>query len=161
MASFDLISVARPILEDIHQYVENSATAILLVNNAGYILDLMGDAEMIDLLRLAGIEIGVSLAESNVGTTAFIIPSPRDKTLYSGNSDTIHVDHMTSERNLLTIKPPAAITRAALSPKGNTLATLDGSNTIFCACCLKVHVSVMVLYSAYVRQYYRFIFFFH
>ncbi len=67
---------------------------------------------------------------SNVGKTGFIIPSPRDKTLYSGDTGTINVDHMTSERNLLTIKPPAPITHAALSPKGNTLSVLDRSGTL-------------------------------
>ncbi|HIJ88555.1 MAG TPA: ABC transporter permease subunit [Desulfuromonadales bacterium] len=67
---------------------------------------------------------------ANTGATAFIIASPRDKTLYSGDSDTIHVDHMTSERNLLTIKPPAAVTHTALSPKGNSLAALDSSGTL-------------------------------
>jgi phosphate transport system permease protein len=64
---------------------------------------------------------------SNVAATAFIIPSPRDKTLYSGDTGTIHVDHMTSERNLLTIKPLAPVTHAALSPKGNSLASLDSA----------------------------------
>ena len=67
---------------------------------------------------------------SNIGKTGFIIPSPRDKTLYSGDTGNINVDHMTSERNLLTIKPPAPITHAALSPKGNTLSVLDASGTL-------------------------------
>ena len=67
---------------------------------------------------------------SNSGATGFIIPSPRDKTLYSGGAATIHVDHMTSERNLLTIKPTAPVIHAALSPKGNSLIALDGSNTL-------------------------------
>lgn len=67
---------------------------------------------------------------SNVGATGFIIPSPRDKTLYSGGTGTIHVDHMTSERNLLTITPPAPVTHAELSPKGNSLAALDGAGTL-------------------------------
>jgi phosphate transport system permease protein len=67
---------------------------------------------------------------SNAGKTGFIIASPRDKTLYSGDTGNINVDHMTSERNLLTIKPVAPITRAALSPKGNTLLALDRSGAL-------------------------------
>jgi phosphate transport system permease protein len=67
---------------------------------------------------------------SSVGTTSFIIASPRDKTLYSGGAGNIHVDHMTSERNLLTIKPTAVVTSVALSPKGNSLVALDGSGTL-------------------------------
>ena len=64
------------------------------------------------------------------GKVAFIIPSPRDKTIFSSDSGTIHTDHMTSERNLLTIPLPGPITQASLSPKGNTLATLDSTNRV-------------------------------
>jgi phosphate transport system permease protein len=61
---------------------------------------------------------------------SLIIPSPRDKTLFSVDSSEIHVDHMTSERNLLTIKIGSPIVHTALSPKGNTLATLDSNSTL-------------------------------
>ena len=64
------------------------------------------------------------------GRVSFIIPSPRDKTLFSGGTENIHVDHMTSERNLLTIKTAAPVVRTALSPKGNTLAVLDGTGAL-------------------------------
>src|SRR5271157_1929938 len=43
IASFDLISIARPIMEDAYQYVEHSNTVIVLVNGAGYILEFLGD----------------------------------------------------------------------------------------------------------------------
>jgi phosphate transport system permease protein len=61
----------------------------------------------------------------SAGTISVILPSPRDKTLFSYGSADIHADHMTSERNLLTIKPAVPIAQIALSPKGNTLAVLD------------------------------------
>ncbi|MHB8121605.1 MAG: ABC transporter permease subunit [Desulfuromonadaceae bacterium] len=67
---------------------------------------------------------------SNVDKVAAIIASPRDKTLFSSAAGRIHADHMTSERNLLTIKPDAPVIRAALSPKGNTLSVLDGSHSL-------------------------------
>jgi phosphate transport system permease protein len=66
----------------------------------------------------------------NVGTLSSIIPSPRDKTLFSVTGAEIHADHMTSERNLLTVKTAAPIIQAALSPKGNTLAALDSNSTV-------------------------------
>jgi phosphate transport system permease protein len=66
----------------------------------------------------------------NPGAVSSIIPSPRDKTLFSVNASEIHADHMTSERSLLTIKPDAAVTRVALSPNGNTLTTLDSKNVL-------------------------------
>ncbi len=64
------------------------------------------------------------------GKVAFILPSPRNKTIFSSDSRTIHADHMTSERNLLTIQTGAPIVTAALSPKGNTLAVLDDARTV-------------------------------
>jgi phosphate transport system permease protein len=66
----------------------------------------------------------------NHGKVSLIMSSPRDKTLFSVDSAEIHVDHMTSERNLLTIKPGSPIAHAALSPKGNTLAALDSTGTL-------------------------------
>lgn len=66
----------------------------------------------------------------NQKTISAIIPSPRDKTLLSLGDSEIHVDHMTSERNLLTIKIASPVVIAALSPKGNTLAALDGNKIL-------------------------------
>ncbi|MGB9079764.1 MAG: ABC transporter permease subunit [Desulfuromonadaceae bacterium] len=64
------------------------------------------------------------------GAVAAIIPSPRDKTILSLADSEIHADHMTSERNLLTLKSAAPIAMAAMSPKGNTLCVLDSSQTL-------------------------------
>jgi phosphate transport system permease protein len=66
----------------------------------------------------------------NHGKVAFIVPSPRDKTIFSADAVEIHADHMTSERNLLTVKPAAPVTHIALSPKGNSLAALDDKNVL-------------------------------
>ena len=66
----------------------------------------------------------------NHGAVTTIIPSPRDKTLFSVGSADIHVDHMTSERNLLTIKTATSVIQAALSPKGNTLSALDSKGIL-------------------------------
>ncbi len=69
-----LLSIARPIMEDIYQYIENSQTVIALINGAGYIMDLCGDQDMIDLARSFSIESGTLVAESHMGTNAFGIP---------------------------------------------------------------------------------------
>lgn len=66
----------------------------------------------------------------NSGAVATIIPSPRDKTIFSLEASEIHADHMTSERNLLTLKSAVPITLAALSPKGNTFSALDSNHTL-------------------------------
>lgn len=69
--SFDLISVARPIMEDIYQFVENSDTAIALVNGAGYILDLLGDPLMLEMAKAEGIKVGAPVSEVQIGTNSF------------------------------------------------------------------------------------------
>ena len=72
----------------------------------------------------------IHILRAGIGTVAAIIPSPRDKTLFSVNPTGINADHMTSERSLLTIKPAAAITLAALSPQGNSLTALDSTGIL-------------------------------
>jgi len=66
----------------------------------------------------------------NGGKVSAIITSPRDKTILSLAGSEIHADHMTSERNLLTLKSAAPIALAALSPKGNTFCALDTAQTL-------------------------------
>lgn len=73
VASFEFISLARPIMEDIHQFVAGSDTAIVLTNSAGYILDLLGDTEMVEVIASLGITLGVSFAEMEMGTNAFAL----------------------------------------------------------------------------------------
>ncbi|HVN14814.1 MAG TPA: dihydroxyacetone kinase operon transcriptional regulator DhaR [Anaerolineales bacterium] len=70
LASFDLISIAQPVMEDAYQYVEHSNTVILLSNGAGYVLELLGDREMVEKLKALGIEQGAFLAEERIGTNA-------------------------------------------------------------------------------------------
>ncbi|HJS29704.1 MAG TPA: sigma 54-interacting transcriptional regulator [Anaerolineales bacterium] len=68
--SFELISIAQPIMEDLHQFVEGSDTAILLTNNAGYVLLVHGDERMTAMLAAVGLETGASLSENVAGTNA-------------------------------------------------------------------------------------------
>ena len=70
ISNFDFISIARPVMEDAYQCVENSETVILLVNSAGYLLELLGDREMLKRLNELGIEQGVLLSEEHIGTNA-------------------------------------------------------------------------------------------
>ncbi len=62
---------------------------------------------------------------------AAIFPSRRDKSLASLDAHgSIHLDHMTSERHLLTLENSQPITRMALAPRGNGLISLDGSGQL-------------------------------
>ncbi len=64
------------------------------------------------------------------GQATVILPSPRSKTLITLDDKEIHADHMTSERNLLTIPLSTPIVKAALSPKGNSLCALDNAGML-------------------------------
>lgn len=70
LASFDLLSVALPILEDILEPGENDSTAILFANSAGCVLELYGDKETIKLLEVCGIVKSAILTEELIGTNA-------------------------------------------------------------------------------------------
>jgi transcriptional regulator of acetoin/glycerol metabolism len=71
VASFDLISVARPVMEDIFQFIEFSNTAIALTNGTGYVLTVLGDSEMVDLAGQHGYTTGALVGEPHFGTNAF------------------------------------------------------------------------------------------
>ncbi len=71
--NIELLSIARPIMEDIYQFIENSHTVVVLVNSAGYILDLLGDAAMAISAARVSIREGVSISENHMGTNAFAL----------------------------------------------------------------------------------------
>ncbi len=67
---FELMAIARPVMEDIYQYIENSNSAVLFTNSVGYLLDRVGDPGMLATLESMQIEPGTLLAESELGTNA-------------------------------------------------------------------------------------------
>ena len=67
---------------------------------------------------------------STSGQASAILPSPRDKTLITLDGKAVHADHMTSERNLLSIPLSAPLLNAALSPKGNSFCALDNTGML-------------------------------
>ena len=73
VVSFDLISLARPIIEDIYQFVEGTDTVILLTNSASYVLDMLGDVEMYQVVEDFGIQLGALVSEGVIGTNAFAL----------------------------------------------------------------------------------------
>lgn len=70
-ASFDLIAIARPVMEDVYQCVQRSGTTIVLTNSVGCILDLIGDQDVIKIMDGWGAGLGAFLSEELVGTTSF------------------------------------------------------------------------------------------
>ena len=71
VASFDLISISRPVMEDVYQYIEGSDTAVALINSAGYILGMLGDHAMLDFAKQFDISEGTAVSEAQMGTNAF------------------------------------------------------------------------------------------
>lgn len=67
---FDLMAIARPLMEDVYQYIEESNPAILFTNNVGYLLDIVGDASIISRLEEMKISPGTLLGEGVIGTNA-------------------------------------------------------------------------------------------
>jgi transcriptional activator for dhaKLM operon len=70
-ASFDLIAVARPVMEDVYQCVQKSGTALLLTNSIGCVLDLVGDAEILKIMYQWRCGVGSILSEELIGTSSF------------------------------------------------------------------------------------------
>lgn len=69
-ASFDLIAIARPVMEDVYQCVQNSGTTIILTNSVGCILDLVGDEDVIRIMEGWGAGRGSILSEELIGTSS-------------------------------------------------------------------------------------------
>jgi transcriptional regulator of acetoin/glycerol metabolism len=70
VASFDFISISRPVMEDIYQNIEQQGIALLLLNAAGYILDMVAEPQALNRLKAQGIQVGVLFTEEHVGTNA-------------------------------------------------------------------------------------------
>jgi len=70
-ASFGLIAIARPVIEDVYQCVQKSGTAIILTNSIGCVLDLVGDDEIIEIMSGWGCGVGSILSEELIGTSSF------------------------------------------------------------------------------------------
>lgn len=68
-----LHTVALPIMEDIHQFTERADALILLLDSTLCVLDMLGKPAMFELAEDIGVERGLFMSESRVGTNAFAI----------------------------------------------------------------------------------------
>ncbi|HWQ83416.1 MAG TPA: PAS domain-containing protein, partial [Anaerolineales bacterium] len=64
-------TVGRRVLEDIYEYIEGTNTALMLVNGLGYIIDILGDPDILALAEERGLRQGAIYSEPYVGTNAF------------------------------------------------------------------------------------------
>ncbi len=66
-----LVSIARPILEDVHQHLEGLGVMLVTVDSAACLLDSLGDATIMEALAGLGWRRGVFLHENRLGAVAF------------------------------------------------------------------------------------------
>lgn len=96
-ASFGLIAIARPVMEDIYQCVQKSGTAIILTNNVGCILDCIGDEDVLKIMDEWGVGLGAILSEELVGTTSFgLVLAERMPIQVTGNEHFARQFHVVS-----------------------------------------------------------------
>ena len=64
------IEVSRPFMKNLYQFVAGSGFLVTLFDHDGYLLEIMGDPEMIENVRRANLVIGACLTEAAAGTNA-------------------------------------------------------------------------------------------
>ena len=69
-AQDNLIAVAAPVMEDIHQFIEGSNCAILLADGSACILSMIGDPPAVELANRLGLGRGTYWSEGQLGTNA-------------------------------------------------------------------------------------------
>ncbi|MDX1416954.1 MAG: dihydroxyacetone kinase operon transcriptional regulator DhaR [Candidatus Promineifilaceae bacterium] len=69
-AQADLISICTPIIEDIHQFIEGSNSAILLSDGSGCILAVGGDESAMQEIKALNLGLGTYWSEGQLGTNA-------------------------------------------------------------------------------------------
>jgi transcriptional activator for dhaKLM operon len=65
------IAVARPVIEDVYQYLEGTGVMLALVDSTACLIDSLGDEETVTAMRQLGVQHGAFLHESRLGTIAF------------------------------------------------------------------------------------------
>jgi len=63
--------VARPVMEDIYQFIEGSGTLLILTDRSACVFELLGDAGIMAEARALGFRPGAFLDEGGIGTNAF------------------------------------------------------------------------------------------
>jgi transcriptional regulator with PAS, ATPase and Fis domain len=74
-----LISVSKPIIQNLYSIVKGSGFVIILTDREGCILDLVGDAETVKDAAALKMIVGAYMAEDSVGTNAMGLAISEDK----------------------------------------------------------------------------------
>ncbi|MFZ1402298.1 MAG: sigma 54-interacting transcriptional regulator [Anaerolineae bacterium] len=73
ISQFDLLAIARPVMEDIFQVIEGDRSLMVLLDNTGCVLLTLGDAHMEEEATRLGLTPGTYWDEGRVGTNAFAL----------------------------------------------------------------------------------------
>src|ERR1051326_3704411 len=70
-----LRNIARPIMEDIHQFMEDSRITLILTDSSGCLLEVFGEPSLTAELQTMGFRSGAYLDEGHLGTNAIAVTS--------------------------------------------------------------------------------------
>jgi transcriptional regulator of acetoin/glycerol metabolism len=71
--SRQLLTLVRPVMEDMHQFIEGSACVVVFADDGARIVDCFGDANMQVELEHLGLRVGVSWHEDRQGSNALTL----------------------------------------------------------------------------------------
>lgn len=72
-ASQKLLSLVRPSMEDLHQFIEGSGCVVVFADADVHLVDKFGDHTIPENLRPPGLQIGSSWSEERIGTNALAL----------------------------------------------------------------------------------------
>src|SRR5579875_1012096 len=71
--SHELLSLVRPAMEDLHQFIEGSASIVVFADAGARVVDLFGDRQLQKELEHLGLTIGASWREEQQGSNALAL----------------------------------------------------------------------------------------
>ncbi len=71
--SSQLLTLVRPAMEDLHQFIEGSACVVVFADDAARIVDCFGDQDMQQELEHLGLSLGASWQEARQGSNALAL----------------------------------------------------------------------------------------
>jgi transcriptional regulator of acetoin/glycerol metabolism len=71
--SRQLLTLVRPVMEDMHQFIEGSACVVVFTDDGARIVDCFGDADMRVELEHLGLRVGASWHEDRQGSNALTL----------------------------------------------------------------------------------------
>ena len=68
-----LRNIARPIMEDIYEFLETCRVTLILTDSSGCLLEMLGEPSLTTELQTAGFRLGAYLEEGHLGTNAIAV----------------------------------------------------------------------------------------